>query len=838
MASAARWFTAALFGLGSVAIWMRSTLGPWLRPLGRAHRRVGRQAIYHTMVLLLVVTVLPLVAMATFVGLAAVRISPPTSDQVGLLQVLMTIFVAAALLALISRWLANDKSPLPQPVAGTQSLMRHGGNTLLVLGVAPLLVMTLFVVAVALSQHPIVGPEPTSFFVRLGLAGSYAIPLFVFALALIGHAIDQRSASLTLAAGWLLNFCVTAAYLLTVKGQGLLDYTQWLRLAQLNAIVASAYALAWMGYAGWALRWPRAFSRRLTLLPTQLGVAGGLSVLAILPAVGGLFLAPDGTFPFENVAGLWGWTALVLILAAVVTHAWLERRDLAAGTLAVGLFGVGCLAAFETHRWDLGTWLTYHAAQVGQLATGLALVATGWLWPKLAEFLGVRGASWQRSASRWVTVLLPVEILFAMRGTGNDPQSPWWTVAGLLGATALSATLAAWRGQRRFLYLAGALLNLAASIWWIEEGRQLIATRSIAEIWHFVYVNVIALSLPVPFWFWIERRYVPPGLHRAAILRLGFHRLAATIAVTLLSIFVGLSLLADFVGGRIHPQIGFGWLAWATIVVAVITCLWDVRARFAVAGLYFCGLIAATMFVDQFDLQPEQLMWTASLVLGAYGVGTSYLWSRRQGLGGLAKALRIPDRGEERSGLLWLVPANLLLAALVVLLGYWAQFAVEDAALRLSASQAVIAQAFSIGMLARGRRETALRFMALWLGVAGAVAFGWSFLTPGSDGILLNRCVAVAVSLAGMAVLYGLGLSKLLRRENDWTRAAQRLVPALAGLTLAAVASVLGLEVVLYLEYEIARMSWPAIAAVALALVGLAAACLVAAVVPGRIPWA
>ena len=70
---------------------------------------------------------------------------------------------------------------------------------------------------------------------------------------------------------------------------------------------------------------------------------------------------------------------------------------------------------------------------------------------------------------------------------------------------------------------------------------------------------------------------------------------------------------------------------------------------------------------------------------------------------------------------------------------------------------------------------------------------------------------------------------KFLRRENEWTRAAARLVPPLAVVAAALIMVVLAIEVRAYLEAtgEVPIVT-PALVAVGIALVGLAVAALVA----------
>ena len=92
------------------------------------------------------------------------------------------------------------------------------------------------------------------------------------------------------------------------------------------------------------------------------------------------------------------------------------------------------------------------------------------------------------------------------------------------------------------------------------------------------------------------------------------------------------------------------------------------------------------------------------------------------------------------------------------------------------------------------------------------------------------------VALAVVVVVYGFGLVKFLRRENEWTRAAARLVPSLAVLVATLIFVVLGIEVVTYVEQGEVPIASAALIAVVAALGGLAVAALAAALAPGRDP--
>ena len=113
----------------------------------------------------------------------------------------------------------------------------------------------------------------------------------------------------------------------------------------------------------------------------------------------------------------------------------------------------------------------------------------------------------------------------------------------------------------------------------------------------------------------------------------------------------------------------------------------------------------------------------------------------------------MPPRGDgDATELRWLGPANCLLVGMVILLGFWSQMTFEQFSFRLASAQAITAQAFAVGLLASGlmaggRRRSVLQAAALWLGVLGAISFGWSWLNPMEAGHLLNHAVVLAAKI-------------------------------------------------------------------------------------------
>ena len=120
--------------------------------------------------------------------------------------------------------------------ASAGSWTPHMRDVLLLLAIAPLAVLITFAVASILDRHPIVGPDPASWFRQIGWDVCYGVPLVVIALTLIGHAIRDRSSRFAFAAGLLFNAVATMVVLIRLaRGGGTLDAIAWIVVAQVNA---------------------------------------------------------------------------------------------------------------------------------------------------------------------------------------------------------------------------------------------------------------------------------------------------------------------------------------------------------------------------------------------------------------------------------------------------------------------------------------------------------------------------------------------------------------------------------------------------------------------------
>jgi hypothetical protein len=593
-------------------------------------------------------------------------------------------------------------------------------------------------------------------------------------------------------------------------------------------------------------------------------VAVVVLIALIVPPAVRLFLRPGAPGGEIVEAGsAWGWLAVVLAGGAAVGLRGLDPRRLRPSTICCALLALGAMLSFVACRWDSAihpkgvAWLGYHTLLAGVSAAGWLVLAGGWLSVRtgrsspLRRFIssdrstepvaleaGPGEPGWQAPVSLWVSLVGTLAVFLALRGVLTDPARPWWSAGAIVAMSVLAAALARRSLRGEFLYLAGMLFNLATTIWWITEWwRSRPPAAFAASLIELVEVNVIALALPAIGWLMLELQVLWPARAGQRRPLPALHHLAAIGSLVGMVAMIAVRLAADAGGLPVHPTVAIGWLALGSAAALMIACLWDGAATYAVAGLYGSGLAAAGLTLDAFDLPYQTLSWIGVIVLAAYSVGTSWLWSQRERLIRLADRLHMPPRGGSAlAGQGWLLVANQTLALTVVVLAYWIVLRFEDYPTRFLAAKAALAQALAVGLLAQGTRRTQLQRVALGLVVVGAAAWGWAWLEPGTTGNVLNRAVIVMTVLGAATALYGIGLTKLLRRETEWTRAARELVPPLVGLCAVSLVFVLGAEVVLQINTGAAPMAWSAIIAVAATLLGLAGAGVALALLPGRDP--
>ncbi len=836
VASALRWISVGWFVVLSLpnwasAIWPRHGTASEVS----SRRREGRA-------LALLAGLVPMLAVLAPMAGAALQRSVSTVAFPDRWTMLAAI--TAALIVGISVSLDNAKPSWRRQILSLRPAWPESAGLFAIsLGALPIVAATVYLMAVGFDALPILGPAPESAFTRMGLVNSYAVPIAVVAMVLIVYALVDRSSTLALAGGLAVNVATTTVYLLTPAG-GIGAYTaaEWLRLLQWNVIAAALYSVGWLAVRRRAVRRDReargdefdwALGTQVALAPSLLALAFGWAWCTLVANPQGLGASP--AVVNREFCDVWGGASLMLALGAACGATWLAGRRLSMAGASALLSSLAIPVAAIAARWDVGDWVAYNTLLSCHALAAVGMLAIVWS-QRRALALAVRDESATSelpemahglSGACWVTIQRLVVFALAMREFEHDLS---WS-AGAFAFLAVSAAALGWVCQRRrYLYDAAAMLNIAGTLAWVRW-------RGDDKFGVLYCLNVILLTLPAPLWLAIESKSIAKRAFAPLIRVAPVHRTAARIGLIAMGLWAAVGLAGDYQQSSLVTSLEpMPWIAVASVAMAALVLTWDRQAKDAIALLYSLGLVAVATLVAELNLGPSWLVWTGDLTLAAYTVLASYLWSRRAGLRQIADMLGVPTRGEGDGQLAWLVPCNLFLVGSVVFLTGVVELTNRDTSLRVLAAQAMLSQVLSVAMLARGDRRGALQTIALALGAASAAMFGWSWLEIDTTFTPLHALVVLVTAAAGMAVLYGFGLGKLLRDTSDWLLPARQMIAPLLVICGAALAGVFIIEWQQYDQHGSVEMARPAIAAIIATLIGLCSASLAAAIVPGRDP--
>ena len=331
---------------------------------------------------------------------------------------------------------------------------------LILLTVAPLLLLTIYPAAQVIVELPITRPT-AGIFSWFGDDVLYGTPLVLVALVMIGYTLRERLPQFAIYGGLFINATVTISFLLAVAaGLGVMDRVALVRLVQLNAIAFAVYALPWLSTR-------RLWQQRLSegrqkladdLFELQVGLAIVLNVLVIVPVAFGLIIEPEPVdIAIVTAGSLLGWLALVTTVVATGSLARTRERLFSPPLLAGGLLAVSCLTAFSVARTS--GWLGFHVLTV-------CTTLSAWLMLLAAD----RDQRWQSRCGQFAAVIGGFAAFLSWLAATNSAENGWWSVGSLLALSALAATLNWQTLRRRYIYAAGILFNLAASVWCIRTG--------------------------------------------------------------------------------------------------------------------------------------------------------------------------------------------------------------------------------------------------------------------------------------------------------------------------------------------------------------------------------
>lgn len=612
---------------------------------------------------------------------------------------------------------------------------------------------------------------------------------------------------------------------------------------QLNAIAAACVALAWLATRTWWIQTDPPLGDERVLLTCQKFIAIFLVAIFIAPVALRLIALPDqagvGTFA---AGGFNGWLALALTIAATIAFDKLFSRSFTVTLLALPSLAVGSLVAFKVARFGVVGWAGLHVLQAVLIFVPWLLIfsrdlpklsradehkSPGRFWQRFPLSLS---ATWERDTVLYASLIGAGTVLVGLRGPFSDPQGAWWSIAALLSMCALAAALHWITLQRAYLYAAGILLNLSVSIWLIKyRGQQVDSLRV------FVEANVIALSLAGIVWLILElraRRLKPTSNTSAS-----FHNVAALGSLLVISAVVGFALFADVFDFYQAPSALLDWLAPFSLAALMFACLWDREAAYAVAGLYLVGLLIAGTFLDYLKLAPKHLIWSLMIAGAVYVLMAASIWRARTPIFSWAGRLKIPLRIEATvTELKWLNVFTGVVVVGLVVIAFWSDLTFVDWSLRATAALAVAIAGFAFVLMADGRLRATWQRAAVTMFLLGIVLLAWSLLTPEASGTWLNRAVILMSLMLAAVALFGAGLNRFVESEPDWSKAFRDCVPAMTVAAILSLIFVLASEVYYQIEFGVVRVSFLALAAVALTLAAAVVVLIFFAVSPRHDP--
>ncbi len=824
-ASALRWLLSGAILAMAVPIVARRQLRPLFARLGLSleapPRFFGSSLAQAGRTILVALVVLLYAAIAAMAAYSALAMGPPVAGAGTMLGVTGAIAGIAAAVWLVmglpfkSIGTFTDNRIDPSPIAQLSRTLVGISATL------PLVVVVAYIVARKLTARPLLGPDPASWFGELGNSLLYGGPLALVALMLLALAIRELSSRYAFSFGLLAVGVATLVYLLELAAAAQpLDAVAWIRLAQLNGATAAVVALGWWGWLAWRFA-GRAVTPRPMLLQVLAGLAVTFSAETLLAGCVGIVSNPMA-LTWEAAVADWRGLVTIALAAAALWLTTMPRGLHFTPMHVVGLLllAVTLVANLAVHV-DSGQLEAYHTLLVASTVASWLLVTLPVYW---------RSTVWAMVFAAVTTLLALIEL----EDDTNLPFWPWWGLAGLLSTYGVLLQTSRWRRVRWPTWFAAPVLVIAGHVFWwnvvppASHGEEMNFFELTSLLFSLAAIASVLIELS-----WTKRR----STTNPRLWIIGFHRFGVWFAILWLLLGVGLDLAFDFTGQAWGTYWWLGPVALVIALGATFLTLWDRHVRWPVAAAYCLGLTAVGWFLGRLELEGEAFTWAFTLALAAFVLASSYLWQRCEAIAQTAIRWGAPRYLRRKlDSQVWMLAANGLAIAVVVALVASIELTHEPFRFRMTAAYAVLACALGVALMATGRVETVLRYVALAIGGLFAVAFAWAWIPPSFPVAGLHRLVAAGVALAAVIPIYGTLLVKIWRTSNPWVAAAQRTIPVfvvVAGLLLAVT---LATEASYFIGGNEVPLVWPAVLAVAVAVAALVVSSLAAALLPGRDP--
>ena len=702
---------------------------------------------------------------------------------------------------------------------GSKSNGSQYGIACSVLLIVPFLAWFGLQIVLALVQHPLTGPNANSLFVRMGLATSYTIPILIFSIGLVAVSVVRRSPGIAFAACLVLLLTGLSGFLLALKSEGLKP-AAWVGLFAILAIISGVFTLVWIWYArnnslGWIKLGPSEPSLESGRAHWQRNLRqisiGFLATSACLTALL-LFLSGQFLIRLENFS----WLAVLAAGVAFAAHFY-ATNDCAIHwwLCAAAFFVAGAAAAVSSN------------ATASIVAPCIVLLSTG-------AFLAWRITNRSASTGELISLSLPLvqSFLLALRVLPIG-KTEHIAEAVILVVTSI-ALFIAWRSGK-FIFGVGAIFT-AHSAGLVHT---LTSWGGANLIDHATNMLLMQISVAAFMSFMCS-------LAGFASSTRYLHGAAVFLLACMSCIWYLISL-----NHAIDPfSLSYYSLTVGACTLGGLSRYWLISSRQADLWVYVSGLCGVVVFFQLIHPGPKELQWSSTLVFAAYCLATSFVWRASDRIRSSVNRLKLFPTLEARPSSVVVIVANAVLAFGVTGLGMAAQFQCESQPIRFASSQAIMAVAFAVGLLARYQENSetettratldgglrSMRVIALILAVCATVAFGWHF--DSIDNISgLDRVAYATLPMALMGAAFGFGLIKWVRLSDRWRQAALPLMPYLVGTNAVAVGWILFSEWAIGFESLTSRMSTAAIACVIVSMVASIVTCIAAALIPGNDPF-
>jgi hypothetical protein len=412
-------------------------------------------------------------------------------------------------------------------------------------------------------------------------------------------------------------------------------------------------------------------------------------------------------------------------------------------------------------------------------------------------------------------------------------------------ALATAVVAIRWRSTR-IAYGSTLLAMLAAGLFWLRPWLGLDIQPSIQHALNLVEAVLVAAALAGFFWLLVALYFqreretefdpaaaFPPAHHATAI---GVLAVAALLAGSCLA----LDTLAITLGGSGPIDISNpgGWLMIGSLTLLLAVSIWERTATHALAALYAVGLIALVVDLVGMQLSAQRLLFAVGCAATFYVFLTGLVWTQRKRILAFADQMDVPRTtlDLQRVGS-WLPRANVVLATLGVVVEFWVALTFDDWRFRIGAATAAALAVPGFAFLAQDERRERMQFSALIAAAVAAACFGWATMpVSGAPDYWLQRAVRLLVMLAATTTVYGVLLVRVLPTASSWFKSAWRAAATTGAAAVVSLVAVLVLEAVWFDPTLGAPMTGSQIAVVAVVLVGLAAALVSLALLPGADP--